>query len=131
MNAGIQFVCTEVAAIGSLVILALLLAAANTIHAGLSTGGMFSPVEVGQIYFFGTLIFGFVPTAFFGAPTYFLLSRSGRARWPWVMAVAMLPSALLIGFDARLAAITLPCAWAVAALTHLACRKWVRPHARS
>lgn len=123
MKAGIQFLCTEAAAIGSLTIVAFLLAAANTIQAGLAPEGIFGPAEVGQIYFFGTLLFGFLPTAFFGAPVYFLLARKGRASWPWVMAVAMVPPALLLFFDPGLAAISLPCAWAVAALTHLACRK--------
>ena len=122
-----QLAGTEAAALASLFVVAVLMAAYGYLDATRSPG-MISAAGSAQIGFAGTLFFGLLPVTLFGAPAYACLARTNRASWLSVSALGFLPSAALALVDLELAFLALLCGPSIAWLTHLACRRWVSPN---
>jgi hypothetical protein len=112
---------------GSLLIVAGIVAICGAVEAARSPG-VISSGGSAQIGFFGTFIFGILPVTAYGAPMYVWLSRTGRANWLSVSAIALAPASLLIPIDLEMGSLALLCAPVVAWLTHLGCRKSVSPN---
>ena len=92
---------------------------------------MVGPMDSAQIGFLGTLLFGLVPVTLYAVPLYVWLSRTGRANWLSVSAVALVPSALLLLIQLEVGLFAFLCGLPVAWLTHLVCRTWVSPNSSS
>ena len=122
-----QLVGTEAVAMGWLIVAASLIAAFGALGA-IRSPGMVGPAGSAQIGFLGTFLFGLVPVTLYGAPLYVWLSRTRRANWLSVSAVALVPGALLLLVQLEFGLFALLCGFPVAWLTRLVCRTWVSPN---
>jgi hypothetical protein len=78
--------------------------------------------------FYASLLFGVVPGVVLGAPVYWLLWRSGRARWLSVLLVGAVLGALIAVVESGLAPWGIGCGMLVAGLTHIAAMRWLGPN---
>ncbi|GAB3726990.1 hypothetical protein GCM10028862_02950 [Luteimonas pelagia] len=122
-----QLVGAEAVAMGWLIVVAGLMAAFGALGA-VHSPGMIGPAGSAHIGFLGTFLFGLLPVTLYGAPVYVWLSRTGRANWVSVSAVALVPAALLLLVQLELGLFSILCGPPVAWLTHLVCRGWVSPN---
>ena len=75
--------------------------------------------SVASLMFMGTFMFGFLPTAAWGAPAYAYLLNRSKATWPRVLLVGSVPGLLLAPFSVDIAKLVILCGLIIASITHV------------
>jgi len=118
MNKFRQLALIEAISIGSLVVLAGLLALVAYIDET-SPNSVFPPAESAYMTFSYASIIGLPIVVLFGSPGYWALTRFGRAHWLIVLLMGIAPGALFLFVDMSLGGWAIASGAIVASLTHL------------
>jgi hypothetical protein len=110
---------TELISLGSLVVVAALVAALLAFLSSIHPSAFVSR-EPAQVGFFGTLLLGVIPVGALCAPTYAWLSHRGWATWPAVLLLGAFPGFVWLVVNLQVGLFTLACGLSVALLTHIA-----------
>jgi hypothetical protein len=94
------------------------------IESTLHSNSMLGPWQSAQVGFGFTAIIGLPFVVFFGAPIYYFLASRGKAFWPQVLLLGIVPSLLLFAIDYSMGFFATICGASIAAFTHILCRKW-------
>jgi len=111
----------ELVALGSLVVVAVVLAICAAISMSLHPSPEFSLADSVEVVFGYMLALGGVTAAAFIAPLYSILLSSGRASWPIAFVVGATPGAALLFFSFFFGLVSLACGAVVALATHAIC----------
>ena len=123
-----RLVRTELVALLALTLVAGAMAGYSAFQASVAVSSALTPLASAEVTFVGTFLFGFIPVSLFGAPAYAWLSHRGRVTWWALLVLAAGPGVLAAFVDSEIAVLSLICGFAVAGITHLACRRWVSPN---
>lgn len=125
MRDGLQLVKVATLAGGSLLIVALTVACLLLSMEVVSPSELWGPRGAFRAGLYATLLLGAGPAMLLGVPAYWLLWRAGLTSWPSVIFMGGTLGALVVFIEPALAAWGVPCGILVAALTHLAARRWL------
>ena len=86
---------------------------------------MISPTEASWMVFGYTIIFGFLPAIFYGAPAYALLGHKRKVTWCVVLLIGLIPGVAVLSFGEKiLGGWSIVCGIAVAYITHFLSRRF-------
>ena len=117
-----QLLFVEISGLLSLLIVAGGMSLYGAADSARYADSLLSPAESSKLLFGYTLIIGFLPVVFIGAPGYVLLLRKRLARWPYALSLGALPGLLVLAFEPSLGFWAITCGAVVALLTHVMCR---------
>src|SRR3954468_20704943 len=101
---------SEIAAIAALITCAIAVAAVSFADAvRIGPTSLMSSRWAASAGFVYTVTIGVLPAIAYGAPAYALLAHRGRASWPTVIALGIVPGLLVLPFDAWLGGWGLGC----------------------
>lgn len=115
---------TELVALLALFVVAAGVAGYAALQSTSASSSMLGPIQSAQLAFMGTLLFGGLPVALFGAPAYAWLSHRTKITWPTVVLLGVSPGAATFFLDTELGVICSVCGLSVSVLTHVACNRW-------
>ncbi len=118
-----QLILVEAAALFALLVVALGMGGYGAIDSMLHDNSLLDPLDSVKIVFAYTIILGFLPVVVMGAPGYLALLRHNRARWLYALLLGIAPGLVALPFGAWTGFLAIVCGAAVAALTHLMCRR--------
>jgi hypothetical protein len=118
-----QLIAVELAALASLLVVAVAMAAYGAIDSTLHPSSWLSPASSAQITFGYTAVIGAAPALLLGAPGYLLLVRRSLARWPYVLLLGVAPGLLALAVDITISFFAIICGATVALLTHAICHR--------
>ena len=118
-----QLLIVEAAALVALLAVSVGMAGYGAFDSLLHSNSLLTPASSAQILFVYTAIFGLVPVIAIGAPGYVALLRHNRARWQYVVLLGIAPGLVALSVEPSLGFLAIICGAAVAAITHLICRR--------
>lgn len=121
-----QLMYIVVLSAASLVLVVLAVAAVLIAQELYAPTALWGPGGAFRAGFFVTFLLGAGPAVLLGAPAYWGLWRSGRARWHWVLLIGAGLGVLVAVIEPALVAWGAGCGLAVAALVHVAAMRWLR-----
>lgn len=119
----------ELAALAALVLCSALLAVLAFAESSLSPhrgSALIDPPSMLRLVAIYSVAFGAIPALCFGAPAYTWLRHTGRASWPLVIIVGLLPGLVVLPFELDLGMWFVVAGVAVALVTHALSIRFVR-----